>query len=130
MELSFHAAAAGVLGGATVLADLAGPGLGPLVDLGLGAAVAAVAVDAVLTRADPGLPPQHALVASVRAAGRFDTPAAALLGMACDLIDGRVRAAHALHLAWIGACRFLGRHAFDLAPVVGTAARALGCGRS
>jgi hypothetical protein len=130
MELSMHAAAAGVLGGAAFLADVAAPGLGPLVDLGLGAAVAAVAVDAVLTRADPALPPHRAVAASVRAAGRFDTPAAALLGLACDLIDGRVSPGNAARLAWTSACRFVGRHAVDLMPVVGTAARALASGRS
>ena len=122
-----HAVAAGVLSGASALADLAGPGLGPLVDLGLGAAVAAVAVDAVLSNADPALPPARAVVASVRAAGRHTTPAATLLGIACDLLDGRAGTARR---AFRSACRLVGRHALDLVPVVGTAARALGAGRA
>jgi hypothetical protein len=106
MGHSMHATAAGVLGGAAVFSEVAVPGLGSFVELGLGAAVAAVGVAAVLRRADPTVPARHAVVHSVRAAGTFHTPAAPLLGLVCDLIDRR---AGAFGRAWISACRVLGR---------------------
>jgi hypothetical protein len=116
MELSMHAAAAGVLGGAGFLADLAG--LGPLTDL----AVVAIAVDAVLARAGSHRPPRAVVVECVRAAGQLDSPPAELIGLICDVIEDR--------LSWRRATRLAGRYALDLVPVVGSAWRALGSVRS
>lgn len=113
--MSIHTAAAGLFTGA----GIAAPGPGALVELAAAGAVALVAVDAVLNRADPDTPAREAIGTAVRAVGPHDTPAATLLATVLDLVERRLDARR----AWRLACRAIGRHALGWLPIVGVGAR-------
>jgi len=90
--LSPQGAVAGLLGGATVLGDLAVPGMAPLVDLVLGAAIAGVAAGAAWTRfrgQDSPVGFGRLLARTLGSTGA--TPAGALLGLALQLTGRRDR---------------------------------------
>jgi hypothetical protein len=135
MQISWHAAVAGAIGGATALGDLAAPGLAPIVDLGVGAAIAVVAVDSIWTvarRRGATLAPHELFVASVAGADvtAFATPAAPLLGLASAVLSGTGGARAIARTLWSGARALVAGHALDFVPGVATAARAIRTGVS
>ncbi len=137
----------GALGGASVLADVAAPGFAPLVDLGLGAATAWLAADAAWSiAARDGRPAARGkiFVESVRAARTdtaWKTPAAAILDVACEVVDHVTTAGEQGSVAG-PLCKLVGRlamssvrwildgHLADLVPGVATVFRATRAARS
>jgi hypothetical protein len=135
--LSGRALFAAALGGATALGDVVAPGCAPLLDLALAGCTAAVAADGVLAAAryhgvDDA---RRVFVAAVRdpeVSQRFRGPAATVLAVSADVLDGQLTArrvaAVGLRAAWSGLRRLTTASVAELVPGIATLVRAVRAG--